>query len=100
MIRRFALVLTLAVAPVALAQAQSPAQRQAQEEVARDQAQDRVSDAARDLAAGGRVGSPPLLEDMNRDRPLPTPERLSTPGVTSRTTPESNLPLLSDNPQR
>ncbi|TPG59583.1 hypothetical protein EAH89_04900 [Roseomonas nepalensis] len=102
--RRLVLLLALAAAPVAMAQAQaptpSPAQRQAQQEVQRDQAEDRVTDAARELSAGGRVGSPPLLEDLNRDRPGLTRERLSTPGVTSRSTTESGIPLLSDNPQR
>ena len=98
--RRLVLSLILATAPAALVQAQSPAQREAQQQVERDQAEDRVDDAARGLATGGRVGGPPLVEDLNRDRPTLTPERLSTPGITSRTTPESNIPLLSDNPQR
>lgn len=98
--RRLALSLVLVAAPVALAGAQSPAQREAQQQVARDQAEDRVDDAARELSAGGRVGSPPLLEDLNRDRLTPTPERLSTPGISARTVPEASLPLLSDNPQR
>lgn len=106
--RRLHLTLILAALPAVLAQASahaqgaamSPAQRQAQQEVARDQAEDRVSDAARDLGAGGRSGSPALVDDMNRDRPGLTPERLSTPGITARTVPESGIPLLSDNPQR
>lgn len=102
--RRPVFLLALAAAPVlfvqAQASAQSPAQRQAQEQVQRDQAEDRVTDTARELSAGGRVGSPALVEDLNRDRPGLTRERLSTPGVTSRTTPESGVPLLSDNPQR
>ena len=98
--RRLVLSVILAAAPLALAHAQSPAQREAQRQVARDQAEDRVDDAARELATGGRTSGPPLVEDLNRDRPTLTPERLSTPGVTSRTVPESNVPLLSDNPQR
>ncbi|MFC0383999.1 hypothetical protein [Muricoccus vinaceus] len=98
--RRLALAALLIAASLAPAGAQSPAQRQAQQEVARDQARDRVGDVARDLETGGRGGSPALVEDMNRDRPGLTPERLSTPGITSRSTQESGVPLLSDNPQR
>lgn len=97
---RLALAALIATTALAPAFAQSPAQRQAQEEVARDQARDRVGDIARDAETGSRGGSPALVDDMNRDRPGLTPERLSTPGITSRSSPESTVPLLSDNPQR
>ena len=101
--RRATLALVLLAALPAAAQtpsAPSPAQRQAQQAVESDQRRDRVADAARDLERGGPGGPSGVVDDMNRQRPGLTPERLSDPSVTSRTTPESAVPLLSDNVQR
>ena len=92
----FSLVL-LAALPAA---AQSPAQRQAQQAVENDQRRDRIADTARELERGGPSGTSGVVDDMNRERPGLTPERLSDPSVTSRSTPESSVPLLSDNVQR
>ncbi|MCR0981264.1 hypothetical protein [Roseomonas populi] len=79
--------------------AASPAQAEARRQVEQDQRQDRVAEVARDLERGG-AGAPGLVDDMNRTRPTLAPGRIETRNASPEQPAGTNLPLLSDNPQR
>ena len=99
--RRTLLALAVLAAPIATgsAHAASPAQREAQQQVERDQRQDRVAEVARDLERGG-ASTPGVVDDMNRTRPTLEPGRIETRGANPQQPAGTNMPLLSDNPQR
>ncbi|MBP0492733.1 hypothetical protein [Roseomonas indoligenes] len=99
--RRTLLVLTVLSMPLVTgaAQAASPAQEQAQRQVESDQRQDRVTEVARDLERGG-PSTPGVVDDMNRTRPTLEPGRIESRNASPQQPGGTNLPLLSDNPQR
>ncbi|WP_338662507.1 hypothetical protein VQH23_20415 [Pararoseomonas sp. SCSIO 73927] len=103
--RRTTLALALLALPLAAplaagtARAASPAQAEAQRQVERDQRQDRVAEVARDLERGG-PGVPGVVDDMNRTRPTLEPGRIESRNTSPQQPGGTNLPLLSDNPQR
>ncbi|HEY8612403.1 MAG TPA: hypothetical protein VIL69_14065 [Roseomonas sp.] len=96
----FALAALALPAITGSAMAQSPAQREAAQQVEQDQRRDRVTDAARDLQTGGNAGSTAVVDDMNRQRPTMTPDRADPRAVSPAAPGATNIPLLSDNPQR